>query len=189
MLIVQLLALKFLFVVFLIDLLENILKSSIIFLQDSVLCAHEQGIVPLESKLKWSVSKVCYRLIRVVHSHEDTWTFEGVHVERFLFWTIFWYKLNLKFSWFLSHVVGRLVLITKCVSSNHNRLVPSWNQSRNILDNNRFSEHGSIKLIPDCTIGRLPHLFQSKLFHSCLVRCYRSTLNAYLTFFYCFSCI
>jgi hypothetical protein len=71
-------------VIGLINLLENILKSTIVPLEDSVLGAQVEGIVSLQSKLEGRVSKSSDRVISVVHTHENTSFFEVEDINGFL---------------------------------------------------------------------------------------------------------
>jgi len=70
-------------VIGLINLLENILKSTIVPLEDSVLGAQVEGIVSLQSKLEGRVSKSSDRVISVVHTHENTSFFEVEDINGF----------------------------------------------------------------------------------------------------------
>ena len=85
-------------------------------------------------------------------------------------WAIIWCKNNLSFTSLGKDIVLRLILITICVTSYYNRRSPTWNNKWNVFYNNRLTENCSVKSIPNLTVWWLPHLFQSKLFNSRLIR-------------------
>ena len=63
------------------DLLENILKATVILLHDGVLGAHVAGVVSLESILETSVGESGNRLVCVVHSHHNAGALELVNFD------------------------------------------------------------------------------------------------------------
>jgi hypothetical protein len=56
------------------------------------------------------------------------------------------------------------------VPPNNNRFRPPWDRSRDTLEDNRFTEHGTTQDIPNSPIRTLPHTLQLELFDSRLVR-------------------
>ena len=68
------------------------------------------------------------------------------------------------------------------MSSNNDRLSPPWNKSWNILNYDWFSEYSTIKNVSDCTVWRLPHLFQLEFLYAILIRGDCSAFDAYLMF-------
>ena len=75
------------------------------------------------------------------------------------------------------------------MTTNHDGFLPSWDQSWNIFDYDRFSEDGAIKNVTDGAVGTLPHLFQLELLYPCLVRSDSSTFYAYFVLLDGVSCI
>lgn len=65
------------------------------------------------------------------------------------------------------------------MSTNDDGLGPTRNKSGNVLDDDGFSEHCSIEDVSDCSVGRLPHLFQLEFSDSFLVRSDGGTLDTY----------
>ena len=65
------------------------------------------------------------------------------------------------------------------MSSNDNRFLPTWNEFRNIFNENWFSENSSIQYISNCAIGALPHLFKIEFFDSSFIRSNCSTFDSY----------
>ena len=55
-------------------------------------------------------------------------------------------------------------LICMGMTAYHYRLSPAGHQTRNVLTDDGLTEHSAPKDIPDCAIGRLPHLLQIKLY-------------------------
>ena len=68
------------------------------------------------------------------------------------------------------------------MSSNDNGLFPSWNESRDVFDDNRFSEDSSIEDISDGSIRTLPHFLKFELLDSSLIRGDGGALDANFTF-------
>lgn len=50
------------------------------------------------------------------------------------------------------------------MTSYHNALGPSRDQSWNVLANNGFPKHSASQYIPDGSIWRFPHLFQIEFY-------------------------
>ena len=72
MLIPDLLFLKCFFIFFVIDLLENVLESTVIAFQDSVLGGEVERILSVEGILEALFSELCYALVSVVHGYSYT---------------------------------------------------------------------------------------------------------------------
>lgn len=64
------------------------------------------------------------------------------------------------------------------VPADYNGLDPAWNQAGNVFADNSFSEHSATKDVPDCPVGRAPHLLKFELLHTLLVRRYGGALDA-----------
>jgi hypothetical protein len=64
------------------------------------------------------------------------------------------------------------------VSTNNNGLSPAWYKFRDVLNDDGFSENGSVQLVSDGSIGGLPHLFQVKFFNSGFIRSDSGTLDS-----------
>lgn len=73
-----------------VNFLEDILESSIVFLEDSVLCRHEQRHFFGQSHLEGGLSEPGDRFIRVVHAHGHTGTLEVVDIQRRRLGSISW---------------------------------------------------------------------------------------------------
>ena len=108
-------------------------------------------------------------LIGIVHGHGNTITLEVVHFE-FLVGAIFTFKLDGQFTFSFGHEIGRLVLITKSMTSNTDRGCPVGDQTRNIGAHNRFAKYRSSQNIPDGAIRASPHLLEAKFLYPFFIR-------------------
>lgn len=57
-------------------------------------------------------------------------------------------------------------------------LLPSWNQTRNILADDRFPEDGATEDVTNGAVGRLPHLLQLEFLDASLIGSDRCALDA-----------
>jgi len=78
-------------------------------------------------------------------------------------------EFDLDRAWLSNDVVLAAVLITKSMSSNDNRLSPSWYATRNVGDDDGLSEDSAIKDVSDCTVGAPPHLLEVEFLDTALV--------------------
>jgi len=160
---------KLSFIIFVIDLLEDILESSIVFLHDSVLSSQVAWEVSLKRIFERFVGKSLDGFISVVHTHQNTWGFKVVNFHTLFSRSVLWGENNLKLTGFIDDSISSSVLITESMSSDNDWFSPSSNIFLNILAENWLSENSSSKIVSDCTVWRFPHLFKIKLFNSCLV--------------------
>lgn len=110
----------------LIDLLEDILESSIILLQDSVLGRHVQWELLLDGQLEGSVGKSGDGLISVVLGLSDTAALEVEDLD--LLWlSSLWGKDHGELALALDNLVLGAVLVTKGVAADDDWLLPAWN--------------------------------------------------------------
>ena len=105
------------------------------------------------------------------------------------FWSIIRSEFDLKFSWLFDNIILASVLISESVSSNDDRFGPAWHESWDIGDDDWLSENGTIKDIPNCSVWRLPLLFQIEFRYTTSIWCDSSTLDSNLMFFGCFSSV
>ncbi len=78
MLIPKLLFIESLFVVFLVDLFEDIFEAAIVLFKNGVLGAHVKWVVSADCILETAVSKANNRFVSVVHSHKNAGAFKLV---------------------------------------------------------------------------------------------------------------
>ena len=179
---------KFLFVVFLINLFKNILKSSIVFFKNSIFGTHVKRIISLNSILEAWMSKFSNWFISVVHSHHNTSSREFENFESNFFGSIVWGVNHFKFSCFWCDKISSSILVSKSMSSYNNWIFPSRYISWNVFNKNWLSEDSSSKVISNCSIRRLPHLFEIKFFNSSLICCNCGTFYTNFVQFACFCC-
>jgi hypothetical protein len=157
MLIPYLIFFELLLIVLFVDFLEDILEATIIFLQDSILSGQVQRINSRKGEFEAAMSKLFNTLISIVHSKTyTTFSFEFIDLV-FLFSSVFSSEDNLKGSRLVDCEICGSILISESMSSDDNRLFPSWNKSWDVLDDNRFSENCSIQDISDSSIWTFPH--------------------------------
>ena len=109
-----------------VDLLEDILESSVVLLQDGVLCGHVQWELLLDGKLEGSVGESSDGLISVVLGLGDTSVLEVVDLD--LLWlSALWGEDHGELSLALDDGVLSTVLVTEGVAANDDWLLPAWN--------------------------------------------------------------
>ena len=133
------LGLKFLLVVLLVDLLEDVLEATIVFLQDSVLGAHVQRQVLHQGHLEAGVGKATDGVIRVVLGLGNTtaWVVEDLDG---LGLAVGGGVDQLELTRARDHPVGSTVLVTKGVTTNDNGLVPAWDETGDGGDDDGLTE-------------------------------------------------
>ena len=139
MLVPEALGLKFLLVVLLVDLLEDVLEATIVFLQDSVLGAHVQRQVLHQGHLEAGVGKATDGVIRVVLGLGNTtaWVVEDLDG---LGLAVGGGVDQLELTRARDHPVGSTVLVTKGVTTNDNGLVPAWDETGDGGDDDGLTE-------------------------------------------------
>jgi len=152
------LLLKNLFIFFIVDGFKYIFKSSIVLFQNSIFSGQVEGIIPLNCKFKTTFSKLFNAIISVIHSQTNSFTLKFIHLHA-LFFSTLPFEHNLKSARFIDYEISCLILISKCVPSNYDRLFPTGNESRNITNKNGLSKNSAVEYISDGTIWTLPHFF------------------------------
>ena len=66
------------------------------------------------------------------------------------------------------------------MSSDNDGLGPAGYKSRDVFDDNWFSENGTVQDVTNSSIRAFPHLFESELFNAVSVRSDRGTLDSNL---------
>lgn len=157
MLIPDLLGLKLLLVGGFVDLLEDVLKATIVLLEDGVLGAHVQGKLLVDSKLEGSMSEASDGLVSVVLSLGNTTAFlELVDLNLLGLSTLGGEDHGELTRTGQDSILGA-VLVTKGVTANDDGLLPSRNKTRNAGDDNGLTEDGTTKGISDGAVGGKPH--------------------------------
>ena len=136
---------------------KNILKPTIVFLQDGVFGRKIQRPAFVQSHVETRMSKTTNRLVGVVHGHGNAVAFEIINL-KFLNRSVFAFKLHGQFTFAFGYEIGGAVLVAKSVAAHHNRGCPVRHQARNVFANNGFAENRSVQNIANGAVGRLPHL-------------------------------
>merc|ERR1711862_338774 len=94
----------------LVDLFEDILEPSIVFLKDGVLGAHVEWESTVKSILEAGVSKLGDGLISVVHTKTDAWSFKVKHSPSLLSTAILGVPYNFELAWPIEDEISSFVL-------------------------------------------------------------------------------
>lgn len=144
MFIPNLFSFKCFFVLFIVNLLENIFEFSVVFLQNSVFGCQIQRICPVQGELEGTVGEFFNTLISVVHTHTNasfSLILEDLHFGLFSISSL---EKNCKCARLIYFKIGGFVLVSKSVSTDDDRFFPSRNQSGDVFDDDRLSEDSSI---------------------------------------------
>jgi hypothetical protein len=123
----DLLGFEIFFVLFVVDIFENILESAVIFLEDSILGAQIKRVFSLKSELETAVGKFSDAFIGVVHTETDTPTVVFKNLHCFLFTSVFRGEDDLEGSWSIDNEISATILVTESVSADNDRLCPAGN--------------------------------------------------------------
>lgn len=124
--------------------LEDVFESSVVFFKDGVFGGEVEGVVSLQSVLETRVSEGGNGFVSVVHSHSNSRSFEAVYFESLFFRSIFRSKYHFEFSGFFSYEISHSVLVSEGVSSDNDGGFPSRDESGDVFDDDGFSEDGSV---------------------------------------------
>jgi len=164
-------------------LFEDVFESAIVLFEDGVFSGEIEGVFTKKSELEAGMSEFGDRFIGVVHTEADAASWEVENIHNSLFSPILWSEHNLKLPRSINHEISTSILIPKRVSPNNNGLTPSRDESRDILNHDRFSEDSSSEIISNRAIGGFPHLFELEFFDSDLVGGDRGAFDADFAFF------
>lgn len=140
----QFLVFELFLVFFIIEFLEDIFESSVIFFEDGVFGGKVEGVVAVEGELEAALCEFSDALIGVVHRHAySSLSFEGVNFG-FFFFSALSLEDHLEGSRFLNSKVTGFVLVSEGVPADDDGLLPTGHVPGYVLDDDRFSE--------DCTI-------------------------------------
>ena len=122
------------------DLREEILELAVVRLEDRVLRAEVDGIVPLETVAEARPREVANRVVEVVHPHRDAAVraelgdLEGLRLATLR-------RVGDRHRAFAGHLEIRgLVLIAVRVAADDDRLRPSRHQARDVRHDDRLAE-------------------------------------------------
>lgn len=168
------------FVGTLVECLEDILETTIIFLKNSVFSGHIERVVAAEGVFEAGVGESFDGAIVVEHekSNSRSWIFRDVNVERFI--TL---EIHRDITCRLDEEVSAVIDITIGVSADDDWLGPVLDQSGDILDEDGLSKNGAIEVVSDGSVGTLPHLLEFELLDSRLIGGDGGALDADLAVF------
>ncbi|MEY3656080.1 MAG: hypothetical protein RL114_438 [Actinomycetota bacterium] len=160
------------------DFFKQVLELAVVCLEDGVLRAHVHGVVAGESVTERSTCEVADAVIEVVHTHCNA-TVRAVVSDGEFHWlaAIFGLECHCDGAFTRNLEVGCLVLVTMCVTTDHDGLCPTWNKLWNVVADNWLTEHNTTEDVADCAVRRLPHLLQTELFNTSLVGGNRRALD------------
>jgi len=154
MLIPDLLALKLALIILLIHLLENVLEPPIILLQNRVLGAHIQRQALAYRQLETSMCEPSNTLICIVLSLRNPATILELVNLNFLRLASLGREDHGELAIPRNHFVFRAVLVSECVASDDDGLLPAGYETWDSGDNDGFSEDCASKSISDCAVWR-----------------------------------
>ena len=126
---------------------KNIHEESVVFLKNGVFSRKLEGEFTLDTVLEARFSKWSNWFISVEHTKvaASIWRlFELMNQLSGRCTSISWCENKFNFTSFCDYVVLAAILVSISVSTNDNWLSPSWNESRDVADDNRFTKNSSI---------------------------------------------
>lgn len=166
-----------------INFLKSVFEEPIISFHDCVFGRQVKRHFSVKSILHWAPGESRDRIFGVKHCHGNTSILIQIcNLNALNFSTLFILDSERHFSFIRDFEVLASVLISESVSSNDNGTLPIGNYSGYIFYDDRFSENCSIQLVSNGSVGRLPHFFQAKFFHTSFIRSDGCTLNSYTIF-------
>ena len=128
----------------LVDFFENVLETAVVLFENGVFGGQVQGPTFEQSLVKTGSGKASYGFFGIVHGHSHPIALVLVNLP-FLDLAILTLKTHGQFSLALDHHVGGPVLVSEGMATNADRGGPVGYQSGNILDDDRFAEHGAVQ--------------------------------------------
>lgn len=187
MLIPNLFAFELCFVLLVVNSFKGVFESTIVFLQNGVFGGQVQRVFSGKGKFEAAMSEFFNTFVSIVHSEAySTISLEFVDFHPLL-WAVITFENDFEGTRFVDSEICGFVLITEGVSADDDRFLPAWDESRDVFDDNGFSEDGSVEYVSDGSVGTLPHFLQVELLDSGLIRSDGCTLDANLAFFDGFS--
>jgi hypothetical protein len=165
-----------------IDLGKDVLESSVVLLEDSVLGRQVEGILSVDGILERSMSEFLDGIISIVHTEANT---TARIVEDFVFLrgtSVFGSEGDFVFTRSVNNEISGSVLITVSVSADNDGLSPSGDELGDVLADDGFSEDSTVEVVSDGTIGRFPHFLKLEFLDSILIGSDGGALNTNFAF-------
>lgn len=157
MLIPDVLGLKVLLVLGVVDLLENVLEAAVVLLEDGVLGAHVQGVALVEGELEGGVSEAGDGLVGVVLGLGHTAALLELEDLNLLGLAALGGVDHAQLTGTGQDAVLGAVLVAKGVTADDNGLLPAGDEAGDAGDDNGLAEDGTAEGISDGAIGGEPH--------------------------------
>src|SRR5690606_8802596 len=171
------------FVMFFVNLLENIFETSVISFQNRIFRRKIQRPLFGQSHLERGMRKSVNRLVGIVHRHCHTISLEIINFPSLWLSSTFWRKSHSEFTFSFDYRIGCFVLVTESMTPDYNRLCPTLNVTRYVFHDNGLTENSTSHDVSDGSVWRFPHFFQSELLYSGFVRCDGRTFDSDIVFF------
>ena len=142
-LIPYLLLVKFFLVCCLEDILKDVLETTIVLLQDGVLRAHVERQRFAQSQFETSMREALDGLVGVVLCLRNSSPILELVNFNLLWLAALGCENHLQCTISLDYEVLCTVLVTECVTTNDDRLLPAWYQPRNSWNYDGLSEDGT----------------------------------------------
>lgn len=153
----DLLGLKVLLVLGVVQLLEDVLESAIVLLEDGVLGAHVQRHALVKSKLEGGVGETSDGLVGVVLGLGNAATVLELVDLDLLRLAAFGGINHGQLSGARGNEILGTVLVTKGVTANDDGLLPARNQPGDTGNDNGLTEDSTAQSISDGAVGGQPH--------------------------------
>lgn len=161
MLVPDLLGLELRLVGGVVELLEDILETAIVLLEDGVLGAHVERELLVNGKLERSVGETSDGLVGVVLSLGNTTTVLELVDLNLLGLTTLGGEDHGELSGAGEDGILGTVLVTEGVAADDDGLLPARDEAGNAGDDNRLTEDGTAKGVSDGSVGGQPHCDRS----------------------------
>ena len=172
---------KFLFVLCIEDLLEDILEAVIILLGNRILACKPQILFRGQCVLETASRKAFYGVIQIVHALNDTGA--GEVVDQLSCLGAVLSRINqLCFSRSRNAHFCIFIDISVCMTGNRDRFFPVAHARLDAFYDNRGTENGSVEHGTDRSVRALPHFFQIVLGHTRCIRRNGGTFDCYTVF-------
>lgn len=153
----DLLGLKLLLVLGLVELLEDVLEAAVVLLEDGVLGAHVQGEALGEGQLERGVGEAGDGLVSVVLRLCDTSAVLELEDLNLLGLAALGGVDHAQLAVAGEDGILGAVLVTKGVTADDDGLLPAGHETGDSVDNDGLTEDGSAKSVSDGAVGGKPH--------------------------------
>ena len=158
--------------------MEDVLEATVIGLENRVLRRKVDGELAGEPVVERRACKRVNAVVEVVHAHRDTGTGSLKNLELHRRAAVGRRELHCQGAGAVKREIGGAVLVTECVTTNDDRLVPAGNETRDVRNDDGLAEDYAVEDVTNGAVRRLPHLFEAELFDTRLIRRDGCTLDS-----------